>query len=50
MALWREIKIPDDGDIERWAEHVMKILEELATGLVPALKGVSRTYRKQMPR
>jgi len=46
MALWREIPIPDDGDIDRWAEDTIKFLEELASALVPTLKIVAKNYSK----
>lgn len=46
MALWREIPISDDGDIDRWAEDTIKFLEELASALVPTLKSVAKNYNK----
>jgi hypothetical protein len=41
MALWREMRIPEDGDVNAWAEAVMKFLEELASGLTQTLKEIS---------
>jgi len=45
MALWREIPIPSDGDIEKWAENTIEFFEELASTLVPTLEGVGEHSR-----
>jgi hypothetical protein len=46
MALWREMRIPDDGEIERWAEDTIEFLEELASRLAPTLKNMAKRYNK----
>ena len=39
--LWREIAIPEDGDLDRWVEDIFRLMEELAMALSPTLRRAS---------
>ncbi len=47
MALWREVRIREDGDINAWAEEVVKLFEELASTLTPTLEQVAAGFAAQ---
>ena len=37
MALWREVRIPEDGDLDQWAEAIFAFFDKLASTLTPVL-------------
>jgi hypothetical protein len=44
MALWREMAIPENGDLDGWSESLVAFIEELALVLRPALNNVAATF------
>ncbi|HEY2585094.1 MAG TPA: PD-(D/E)XK nuclease family protein [Tepidisphaeraceae bacterium] len=47
MALWREMSVPANGDIDAWADDVLKFLEKMASTLSPTLTQLAKSQRRQ---
>ena len=44
MPLWREMRIPEDGNVDQWADNILAFFEELASSLSPVLIDVAKKH------